>query len=149
MTTPICEPARRSNRSSISSVRSRSRTSPGRWLSWTQTTDERWSALLAKRDLWDRHVFTLALALGAFGLSAAAAASATAIASLPHSHSGVHQLLLGGVHFTYPTLNGSGALLMAVGALGAAAIAVAVRAGWRQARRYRTFLVENGPAEAV
>lgn len=114
-----------------------------------QNIDGRWSALPAKPDIRDRHVFALALALGALGLSAAAAASATAIASLHHSQLGVHQLLLGGLHFTYPTLNGSGALLFAVGGLGAAAIAVAIRASWRQARRYRSFVAEIGAAEAL
>ena len=103
----------------------------------------------AKPDIRDRHVFALALGLGALGLSAAVAASATAIASLHQSQTGVHQLLLGGFHFTYPTLNGSGALLFALGGLGAAAIAVTIRACWRQARRYRAFVAEIGPAEPL
>ncbi len=94
-------------------------------------------------------MFALALALGALGLSAAAAASAAAIASLHHSQLGVHQVVLAGLYFTYPTLNGSGALLFAVGAVGAAAIAVAIRASWGQARRYRTFVAEIGVAETL
>jgi Zn-dependent protease with chaperone function len=105
--------------------------------------------LLAKPDIRDRHVFALALALGALGLSAATAAAATAIASVHHSQIGVDQLQVGGSRFTYPTLNGSGAFLFVVGALGAAVIAVTIRASWRQARRYRTFVAEIGPAEAL
>jgi hypothetical protein len=38
-------------------------------------------------------------------------------------------------------------LLLAVGALGATAIALAVHASWRQASRYRKFLVKIGQAE--
>lgn len=100
-------------------------------------------------DIPERHVFTLSLALGASGLAAAAAALVTALASVHHSQMGVHQVLVGGLHFTYPRLNGAGALLLAVGALGAAAIALAINASWRQARRYRTFLAEIGPAEPL
>ena len=103
----------------------------------------------AKADIRDRHVFALALALGSFGLTAAAAAIVTAIASVHPSQVGAHQVLLAGLHFTYPTVNGSAALLLVVGALGAAAIAVSIRASWRQLLRYRRFLAEIGPAEPL
>jgi hypothetical protein len=94
-------------------------------------------------------VFALSLALGVVGLTAAAAAIVTAVASVHRSQMGIHQLLLGGLHFTYPNLNGAGALLLAVGALGAAAIALAVHASWRQASRYRRFVAEIGQPEPL
>ncbi len=94
-------------------------------------------------------MFALSLVLSAFGLTAAAAAIVTAIASVHHSQMGIHQVLLGGLHFTYPSLNGAGALLLAVGALGAAALALTIHASWRQVRRYRKFLAEIGPAEPL
>jgi Zn-dependent protease with chaperone function len=103
--------------------------------------------LLAKPDIRDGHVISLAFALGALGLTAAGAATAAAIASVHPSQGGVHRLALGGLHFSYPALNGPGALLLAVGALGAMAIAVMIRASWNQARRYRAFLAAIGPAQ--
>ena len=105
--------------------------------------------MLAKPDIRERHAFALALALGAFGLTASALAIVAAVASVHRSQIRIHQVLVGGLHFTYPALNGAGALLLAVGALGAVAIALTVHASWRQVRRYRKFLVEIGPAEPL
>jgi hypothetical protein len=87
--------------------------------------------------------------LGAFGLTAAAVAIATAIWSIHDCRIGIHQISVAGAHFTYPTLNGAGALLLAVGVLGGAAITLAVRAGWRQVRRYRKFLSEIGSSKPL
>ena len=94
-------------------------------------------------------MFALALALGAGGLVAAATALATAIASVHRASAGSHEVVLAGLRFTYPTVNGSGALLLAIAALGAAAVTIAARASWRQHRRYQGFIGHIGPLEPL
>ena len=96
-----------------------------------------WSGLLAGAEPRGRRVFSLALALGIGGLSAAAAAILTAAASVHHASAGAGHLLLGPVRFTFPTANGAGILLLAVGAFGAVEIAAVTRASWRQLQGYR------------
>ena len=109
----------------------------GRWRSWTRNTDVRWSALLARPEIRGRQVFTLTLALGVSGLFAAAAAIMTAAASVHHASAGAGHVFLGPAQLTYPTANGAGILLLAVGAFGAVEIAAVMRASWRQLRGYR------------
>jgi hypothetical protein len=138
-------PEQRSTPSSINSVRSRSRTSLDRWLGWIRNTVDLSSALLARSDNRHRHVFALALALGAGGLIASATALTTAIASVHRPSTGSYQVVLAGLRFTYPTVNSAGTLLLAIAALGAAAVTIAVRASWRQRRRYRGFIGHIGP----
>ena len=94
-------------------------------------------------------MFALAVALGAGGLMAAATALTTAIASVHRASAGSHQVVLGGLRFTYPTVNGTGALLLAIAALGAAAVTIAARASWRQRRGYRGFIGHLGPLEPL
>lgn len=86
-----------------------------------------------------RHVFGLALALGASGVLAAVAAVATAIDSVHHAAAGTRQGVIAGLYFTHPTLNGAEGLLLSLAALGAAVIAIAVRASWHQRQAYRRF----------
>lgn len=93
--------------------------------------------MLARPEIRGRHLFTLSLALGVGGLSAAAAAIMTAAASVHHASAGAGHILLGPARLTYPTANGAGILLMAVGAFGAIEIATVVRASLRQLRGYR------------
>jgi Zn-dependent protease with chaperone function len=112
-------------------------------------TVDLFSALLARSDNRHRHVFALALALGAGGLVAAATALATAIASVHRASAGSHEIVLAGLRFTYPTVNDSGALLLAIAALGAAAVTIAARASWRQHRRYQGFIGHIGPLEPL
>jgi hypothetical protein len=94
-------------------------------------------------------VFALGLTLGAGGLIATATALTTAIASVHRASTGSYEVLLAGLRFTYPTVNGSGALLLAIAALGAAAVTIAARASWRQRRRYRGFIGHLGPLEPL
>jgi peptidase M48-like protein len=96
-----------------------------------------WSALLARPEIRGRRVFGLALALGIGGLSAAAAAILTAVASVHHASAGTGHVLVGSVRLTFPTANGAGILLLAVGAFGAFEIATVMRASWRQLQAYR------------
>lgn len=103
----------------------------------------------AKPDRRDRRVFTVAAGLGALGLSTAALAGAITIASVHHSRIAAGQLTLAGLRLTYPTLNVSGAVLLAVGLPGITAVAITIRASWRQGRRYRAFLAAIGPAEPL
>jgi Peptidase family M48 len=87
-------------------------------------------------------VFALALALGAAGTISAAMAITTAIASVHRGATGSGQLVLAGLHMTYPTLNGASALLFAIAALGAASIVIAVEAALRQFRGYRGLIAQ-------
>jgi bla regulator protein blaR1 len=93
--------------------------------------------LLARPEIRGRHVFRLALALGFGGLSAATAAILTAAASVHHASAGAGHIMLGPARLTYPTANGAGILLLAVGAFGVVEIATVMRASWRQLQCYR------------
>jgi Zn-dependent protease with chaperone function len=85
-------------------------------------------------------VFGLQLALGACGLAAATAAVGAAVGSVHHRGAGAPEILIAGQRFTYPTINAAAAMLLALAALGAAVLAIALRAGWRQGRDYRRFI---------
>lgn len=80
--------------------------------------------MLARSKLSHRPAFTLALslALGIGGLLLATAAVTTAIASVHHGSTGSGPVLVAGLHFTYPTLNGAAALLLGLAATSAVAI---------------------------
>jgi hypothetical protein len=95
--------------------------------------------LPARNDIGHRYVFGLALALGSGGLGLTAAAVIATLASVHHGSAGSGQIVFAGVQFTYPTVNGAGALLLALGMLGAAVITTSVRAVWRQVLAYRRF----------
>jgi Zn-dependent protease with chaperone function len=105
--------------------------------------------LLAKSKLSHRHVFTLALALGIGGLLLASAAITTAIASVHHGPASSRPILVAGLHFTYPNLNGAAALLLALAATGAAAIVLGLRACWRQIRGYRSLVARIGVVQPL
>jgi Zn-dependent protease with chaperone function len=105
--------------------------------------------LLARSKLSHRHAFTLALALGIGGLLLATAAVTTAIASVRHGSTGFRPILVAGLHFTYPNLNGAAALLLVLAAAGAAAIVLGVRASWRQLRSYRSLMDQIGVVELL
>jgi Peptidase family M48 len=87
-----------------------------------------------------RRVFGLAAAYGAAGVLAATAAVGLAIASVHQSADGSDYLTILGVRLSYPTGNAAEALLLALAALGAVAIALAVRGTWRQRSAYRAFV---------
>jgi bla regulator protein blaR1 len=105
--------------------------------------------LLTRSKLSHRHVFTLALALGIGGLLLAIAAVTTAIASVHHGSASSRPILVAGLHFTYPNLNGAAALLLALAAPGAAAIFLGLRASWRQLRGYRSLVGQIGVVEPL
>jgi Peptidase family M48 len=84
-------------------------------------------------------VFWLAVALGSGGLGLTVATLIATLASVHHGSSGVGRFMLAGLQFTYPSVNGAGALLLALGMLGAGVITVSVRAARRQIRAYRRF----------
>lgn len=93
--------------------------------------------MLARSKPSHRHAFTLALALGIGGLLLATAAVTMAIASVHHGSTNARLILVAGLHFTYPNLNGAAALLLALAAPGAVAIILGLRASWRQLRGYQ------------
>jgi hypothetical protein len=105
--------------------------------------------LLARPEIRGRQVFTFTLALGVGGLSAAAAAIITAAASVHHASAGAGHILLGPARLTYPTANGAGILLLAVGAFGTVEIAAVMRASWRQLRGYRGLRAVLGRAKPL
>lgn len=95
---------------------------------------------IGRKGLGHQHVFELALALGAGGLFASVATVPTAIDSFHRASTGTPHVVIAGLHFTYPTLNGAAVVLLALAALGIAVLATAARAGWRQRQAYRHFI---------
>jgi Zn-dependent protease with chaperone function len=87
-----------------------------------------------------RFVFGLQLALGACGLAAAIAAVGAAADSVHRVSRGAPEIVIASQRFTYPEVNVAAALLLALAAVGAAVIAIALRASWRQLRDYRRFV---------
>jgi Peptidase family M48 len=77
---------------------------------------------------------------GATGMLAAAVAVGTAIGSVHRASRGAGHLAVAGLALSYPDFNGAEWLLIGLAALGAAAIATACRAIWRQRFRYRSFV---------
>ena len=87
-----------------------------------------------------RFVFGLQLTLGAGGLAAAVATVGAAIGSVHREGGGAPDIVIAGQRFTYPTVNLAAVLLLILAALGAAVVARALRASWRQLRDYRRFV---------
>ena len=87
-------------------------------------------------------MFALALALGAAGLIVASAAVTTAVTSVHARSNGSGGLVLAGLHFTYPAVNGAGVLLVLVATLGAFAVALAGVGCWRQRRQYVRLIAQ-------
>ena len=71
---------------------------------------------------------------------AAAAAVGTAAGAVHRESRGAHEIVVAGQHFTYPTVNVAAALLLGLAALGAAVMATAARASFRQLRVCRRFV---------
>jgi hypothetical protein len=87
-----------------------------------------------------RFVFGLELALGLCGLLATGLAVGDAAGSVHRQSSASHEILIGGEHFTYPTVNVAAGVLLALAALGLIVLATAARASWRQLWAYRRFV---------
>jgi Zn-dependent protease with chaperone function len=87
-----------------------------------------------------RFVFGLQLALGLCGLLATGLAVGSAAGSVHRESSGGREILIGGQHFTYPTVNVAAAVLLALAALGLIVLAIAARASWQQLWAYRRFV---------
>ena len=68
------------------------------------------------------------------------AAVGAAVGSVHRVNGGAPEIMIASQRFTYPTVNVAAALLLALAAVGAAVIAIALRAGWRQLRDYRRFV---------
>ena len=73
----------------------------------------------------------------------------TAVASVHRASTGFHHVVIAGLRFTYPSINGAGAPLLAIAALGAAALTIAARASWRQRRGYKGFISHIGPLKPL
>jgi len=100
-------------------------------------------------DRSDRCVFGLVLALAGGGIGLVTATIVATLASVHHAPARSGQIVLAGVHFTYPTANGAGALLLALGGIGAGALALAVLGGWRQLQAYRRFACVLNTAQTL
>jgi len=107
------------------------------------------SALPAGNDVQHPRVFGLALALGTGGLGLTVAAVVAAAVSVHLESAGAPQVALTGIGFTYPSVNGAGALLLILAMVGAAVLRIAVRLTWRQRRAYRAFTAHVGPIEPL
>ena len=94
-------------------------------------------------------MFGLAGALGAGGLGLTAATITTTLASVHQASAGAGQIVLAGIRFTYPTVNGAEILLLVLGIFAAAVIAAAVRAAWRQVKAHRRFTAVLEPVESL
>jgi Zn-dependent protease with chaperone function len=105
--------------------------------------------LPAAGDLRRRRVFGLLLGLGTGGLGLSTAAILTATDSLHHVSATAAQIDVAGVRFTYPTLNGAGALLLLLGALGVLVIGLMLRSIRRQRHAYRSFAAQLVAGETL
>jgi Zn-dependent protease with chaperone function len=88
-----------------------------------------------------RRTFALILGLGIGGIAASAFALATAVAAVHRGSAGSGEVVIAGVRLSYPTLNTTGAILLALASVGAVAVAVAARETWRHVRQHRQFRV--------
>lgn len=105
--------------------------------------------MLGRSKLSGRYAFALALAFGISGLFLATAAVVAEIASVHYRSTGARSILVGGLHFTYPVMNGAAALLTSLAAAAAAATILGLRASLRQRRGYRSFLERLGVVEPM
>jgi hypothetical protein len=85
-------------------------------------------------------VFWLVVILGTAGILVAAGALGAALGSVQRVSTGTGHLKVAGVILSYPAFNGTGWLLVGLGAIGVAALTIAGRAAWRQRSAYRSFL---------
>jgi hypothetical protein len=100
-------------------------------------------------DIRPHRVYGLALALGAAGLGIAAAAVVTAAGSVHRESAAEPMFTLGGLHLTYPAVNGAGGLLLILAAAATSVIASALVSIWRHRRAYRDFTARLGPVRAL
>jgi Peptidase family M48 len=105
--------------------------------------------LPAGSDIRHDYVFGLAAALATGGLGVTAATITTTLASVHQASAGAGQVVLAGVRFTYPTVNGPEMLLLVLGMLAAAVVAAVVRAAWRQVNAHRRFMAVLQPVEPL
>jgi Peptidase family M48 len=105
--------------------------------------------LPAGSDIGHRYVFGLAAALSACALGVTAATITTTLASVHRASAGPRQVVLAGIRFTYPTVNGAEALLFVLAMSAAAVIATIIRAAWRQIRAHRRFAAVLEPVESL
>ena len=94
-------------------------------------------------------MFGLAAALAAGGLGVTAVTITTTLASVHQASAGARQIVLAGIRFTYPTVNGAEMLLLVLGIFAAAVIAAAVRAAARQVNAHRRFTAALQPVESL
>ncbi|MGZ4325686.1 MAG: M56 family metallopeptidase [Solirubrobacteraceae bacterium] len=97
----------------------------------------------------DRRVFALALALGAGGLIVASTAMTTAASAVLGRSRAPGTVVLAGVRFSYPAVNGAGLLLLTLATLGAFAVTLAAGACWRQRRQYLGLIAQLRPVERL
>src|SRR4051812_13237570 len=82
-------------------------------------------------------VYRLQLALGAAGLAACSLVLGLAVRSVHVAPAAAHRIDVGGLRFTYPTMDAAALLVLALAALGAAVLVVILRSAWRQAANHR------------
>ncbi len=94
-------------------------------------------------------MFALALALGAGGLIVASSAVTTAASAVLGRSHAAGAVVLAGIRFSYPAVNGAGLLLLTLATLGAFAVALAVHACWQQRRHYLRLISQLRPVERL
>jgi hypothetical protein len=74
---------------------------------------------------------------------------ATAITAVHARSRGPATVAIAALHFTYPGVNGAGAVLLTMATLGTFAVARAAHACWRQRRQYLRLIAQLRPAERL
>jgi len=87
-----------------------------------------------------RRLYRWLMALGAAGLGLCALVLAAGVASVRVAPGATPRVDVAGVRMTYPVVNASAALLLALALLGGAVLVVTARAAWRQVRATRRMI---------
>src|SRR4051794_16299588 len=82
-------------------------------------------------------LYGLQVALGLVGLAGCSLALALGVRSVHVAPAAARRVDVGGLRFTYPTMDAAAVLVLTLAVLGAAVLLVVVRSGWRQVTAHR------------
>lgn len=85
-------------------------------------------------------LYGLQVALGLVGLAGCSLALALGVRSVHVAPAAARRVDVGGLRFTYPTMDAAAVVVLALAVLGAAVLLVVVRSGWRQVTSHRRFV---------
>lgn len=89
-----------------------------------------------------RPLLLLTAFLGGGGVLSSLAAVGVTIGTVHRVSGAANRVVLAGIRFTYPMLNASEGVLVILALVGATALTIACRGGWRQHRAHRCFMAE-------